>query len=149
MLEGNFDDGYLVDQKTEKVSEEARNKEISAVLSSIEDPVWREWCSQLDFSHSSRDPVSLGELGAITHARFLEVEDDRLVWIGSQNAQVLSHIEDLRLKLLSPIKRTFPKVRNLRTRLEESSSSFQPSIPPPQNIAARSLQHKGEIRYAQ
>ena len=132
VLEGNFEDGHLTNQKTEKASEDVRKQEISAVLSSIEDPVWREWCSQLDFSHSSRDPVSLGELRAITHAKFLEVENDRLVWIGSSDAQVLSRIEDLRFKLLSPIKRTFPKVRNLRTRFEENSSSFQPSIPPPQ-----------------
>ncbi|MBY0500428.1 MAG: hypothetical protein K2P93_00295 [Alphaproteobacteria bacterium] len=149
VLEGNFDDGNLADQNSEKVSENVRNEEINTVLSSIEDPVWRELCSQLDFSHSSRDPVSLGELQAITHARFLEVEDDRLVWIGSSDAQVLSHIEDLRLKLLSPIKRAFPKVRNLRTRLDEKDSSSQSTIPDPHMISTASIQHKAEIHYAQ
>lgn len=149
VLEGNFDDGNLADQKTEKVSEEARNEEISTVLSSIEDPVWRELCSQLDFSHSSRDPVSLGELKAVTDARFLEVENDRLVWIGSSNAQVLSCIEDLRFKLLSPIKRTFPKVRNLRTRLDEKASSLQTVMPDTHIMSAKLSQPKGDIHYAQ
>ncbi len=128
VLEGNFDDGAFLEQKTEKLSEEVRKKETNAVLASIKDPVWREWCSQLDFE--SRNAVSLGELKSIDNARFLEVEGDRLVWIGSSDPQVLSHIEDLRLKILPLTQRTFPKVRNFRTRLCEVPSAHQKEITP-------------------
>jgi hypothetical protein len=82
-LEGNYDDPKALEQKQAEQSKTDRAKEISAILASIEDPVWKKWCSQLDFSTESRDSVSLWELKEIAHARFLEVEDDRLVWIVS------------------------------------------------------------------
>ncbi|MBL8675987.1 MAG: hypothetical protein JNJ47_00955 [Alphaproteobacteria bacterium] len=149
VLEGNFDEGKLVDQKTEKASEDAREKEMNAILASIENPMWREWCAQLNFAPDSRESVSLWELKEISQARFLELEDDRLAWIGSTDRKTLSRIEDLRLKILPIVQRTFPKVRNLRIRLEENDPSLEPAIPPPQRIAATSLQHKGGIHYAQ
>lgn len=149
VLEGNFDEGDLADQKTEKASEEARKKEMNAILASIEDPVWREWCAQLDFAPGSREPVSLWELKEISQARFLEIEDDRLAWIGSKDSKILSRIEGLRLKILPIVQRTFSSVRNLRTRLEENDPSLQPAIPPPQRITTTSLQHKGDTHYAQ
>ncbi|MBX9620680.1 MAG: hypothetical protein K2X28_01380 [Alphaproteobacteria bacterium] len=127
VLEGNFDDPTGIDQKQTSTSNTERIKEISTTLASIKDPVWREWCSQLDFD--SRNAISLGELKSIANARFLEVEGDRLVWIGSSNLQVLSRIEDLRLKILPLTQRTFPKVRNLRTRLCEDHSTLQKEIP--------------------
>lgn len=126
VLEGNFDDGTLLEQKAEKLSEKSRKEETNAVLASIEDPMWREWCSQLDFE--SRNAVSLGELKSIANAKFLEVEGDRLVWIGSSDPQVLSSIEDLRLKILPLTQKAFPKVRNLRTRLCEDPSVLQKEI---------------------
>jgi hypothetical protein len=126
VLEGNFDDPKSLEQKQIATSNTEKTKEISAILSSIKDPVWREWCSHLDFE--SRDAVSLGELKSIANAKFLEVEGDRLVWIGSSDPQILSRIEDLRLKLLPLTQRTFPKVRNLRTRLCEDHSALQKEI---------------------
>jgi hypothetical protein len=149
VLEGNFDEGDLVDQKTEKASEDARKKEIRAILASIEDPVWREWCAQLDFAPDSREFVSLWELKEISQARFLEIEDDRLAWIGSADSKILSRIEGLRLKILPIVQRTFSSVRNLRTRLDENDPSLQPAIPPPQRITTTSLQHTGDTHYAQ
>ncbi|MBY0272277.1 MAG: hypothetical protein K2X02_02515 [Alphaproteobacteria bacterium] len=127
VLEGNFDDPIGIEQKQADHSNAERAKEISAILASIKNPVWREWCSQLDFD--SRNAVSLKELKSIANARFLEVEGDRLVWIGSSDLQVLSRIEDLRLKILPLTQRTFPKVRNLRTRLCEDHSTIQKEIP--------------------
>ncbi len=127
VLEGNFDDPTGIDQKQATQSNAERAKEISAILASIKNPMWREWCSRLDFD--SRNAVSFGELKSIANARFLEVEGDRLVWIGSEDQKVLSCIEDLRLKLLATIQRTFPKVRNLRTRLCEDHSVLQKEIP--------------------
>lgn len=117
VLEGNFDDLAGLDQKRAEVGQTSKQQEIHSVLASIADPVWKEWCSQLDFSIESRDPVSLGELKAIANARFLEVENDRLIWIGSQNPQVLSRIEDLKFKVLPVVQRTFPHAHTLRTRL--------------------------------
>jgi hypothetical protein len=133
VLEGNFDDPTGIDQKQADHSNAERAKGISTTLASIKDPMWREWCSQLDFD--SRNAISLRELKSIANARFLEVEGDRLVWIGSSDPQVLSRIEDLKLKILPLTQRTFPKVRNLRTRLCEDSSGLQKEIP----------QHIGEL----
>ncbi|MDI9640439.1 hypothetical protein QM565_32585 [Geitlerinema splendidum] len=133
VLEGNFDDPEEFEQKQTATSTTEKTKEINTTLDSIEDPVWREWCSQLDFN--SRNAVSLGELKSIANARFLEVEGDRLVWIGSSDVHVLSCIEDLRLKILPLAQRTFPKVRNLRTRLCEEPSTLEKEIP----------QHIGEL----
>ncbi|MDZ4322536.1 MAG: hypothetical protein U1A05_00380, partial [Alphaproteobacteria bacterium] len=130
VLEGNFDDPAGNEQKQTTQSNAEKAKEISTILTSIKDPVWREWCSQLDFSLESRDPMTLGELKSIAHARFLEVEGERLVWIGSSDPQVLSRIEELRLKLLPLTQRTFPKVRNLRTRLCENPSVTQKETTP-------------------
>ena len=147
VLEGNFDDGILLEQKAEKLSEEVRKKEINTVLASIEDSVWKEWCSQLDFE--SRDPVSLRELKSIANARFLEVEGDRLAWIGSPDAQVLSRIEDLKLKILPIAQKAFPKVRNLRTRLDQKNLTFQSMMLDPHMTSTKTVQHKGGIHYAQ
>ncbi len=149
VLEGNFDDGKLLDQKIEKAFEDGRTKEVHAVLESIEDPVWRRWCSHLNFSSESRDYVSLSGLKAISNAKFLEVEDDRLVWVGSSDARALSKIEDLRLKILPVVQGTFPHVRTVRTRLMSESDSFhQAEIPDPSRISDPSHQHKGENQYA-
>lgn len=144
VLEGNFDDGALQDQESEKLSEETRKKEISTVIETIQDPLWREWCSQLDFSPESRNSVSLRELKSIANARFLEVEDDRLVWIGSADPKVLAKIEELRLKLLPPIERTFPQIRMLRTRLDEGDPQFLTMTTNPPAIAPKLIQQKGE-----
>lgn len=133
VLEGNFDDPTGIHQKQADHSNAERAKEISTILASIKDPMWREWCSRLDFD--SRNALSLGELKSIANAKFLEVEGDRLVWIGSSDPQVLSRIEDLKLKILPLTQRTFPKVRNLRTRLCEEHSVLQKEIP----------QHIGEL----
>lgn len=127
VLEGNFDDHEEPEQKQTTQSNAEKTKEISTILASIKDPMWREWCSKLDFE--SRNAISLGELKSIANAKFLEVEGDRLIWIGSSDAHVLSRIEDLRLKILPLTQRTFPKVRNLRTRLCEDPSVTQKEIP--------------------
>ncbi len=125
VLEGNFDDPAGLDQKRAELGQTSKEQEIHSVLASIADPVWKEWCSQLDFSIESRDPVSLGELKAIANARFLEVENDRLAWIGSQDTQVLSRIEDLKFKILPVVQRTFPHVHTLRIRLIEDAPPLQ------------------------
>ncbi len=117
VLEGNFDDPASLDQKRVELSKTSKEQEIHSVLASIADPVWKEWCSQLDFSLESRDPVSLGELKTIANARFLEIEDDRLVWIESSDRKTLSCIEDLKFKILPVVQRAFPQARTLRTRL--------------------------------
>ncbi len=122
VLEGNFDPQEALKKKARNLSDRAREDEIQSLLALIEDPLWREWCSALDFSLDSPNAVSLKELQNIVRARFCEVEDDRLVWIESVDKKALDQIEDLRLKLLSPIQRTFPNVRNLRTRLKEKDT---------------------------
>lgn len=146
VLEGNFDDPAGIDQKQTATSNANKTKEIDTILATIKDPVWKEWCSQLDFE--SRNAVSLGKLKSIANARFLEVEGDRLAWIGSSDAYVLSRIEDLKLKILPIAQKTFPKVRNLRTRLDENNLTFQSMKPDPHMISTKTTQHKGGIHYA-
>ena len=115
VLEGNFD---TREQDTRNQKSGVREQERQIILESIQDLTWKEWCAQLTQSYpNDKDPVTLGELRLIAHASFLEVENDRLVWIGSSDKGVLDAIEKLRLKLLPIIQKTFPKARNLRTRI--------------------------------
>jgi hypothetical protein len=144
VLEGNFDDPAGLDQKRADQSKSERAKEINTILASIEDPVWKKWCSQLDFSTESRDSVSLWELKEIANARFLEVENDRLVWIGSSEPRVLSRIEDLKLKILPFVQRIFPQARTLRTRLDETLPVDQPNTIDHPTISTKTTQQKGE-----
>ncbi|OJW46257.1 MAG: hypothetical protein BGO67_08550 [Alphaproteobacteria bacterium 41-28] len=125
VLEGNFDDPKILDQTKEEAISTNREEEKAALLASIEDPVWKEWCSQLNFDFQSPDSVSLKELREIAHAKFLEVEDGKLVWVGSSDKNTLSRIEDLRLKLFPIIEKTFPNTRALRTRLCEEKTFSQ------------------------
>ena len=148
VLEGNFNDGTLLDQKIEKAFEDANTKEVRTVLESIADPMWRGWCSHLNFSPQSRDYVSLLDLKIIANAKFLEVEDNRLVWVGSSDAHTLSKIEDLRLKILPIVQRTFPHARTVRTRLNENDFSLPPVTPDPSQISALSTHNQGENHYA-
>ncbi|MBL8676136.1 MAG: hypothetical protein JNJ47_01740 [Alphaproteobacteria bacterium] len=148
VLEGNFDDGMLLDQKIEKAFEDANTKEARTVLESIADPMWRGWCSQLNFSPQSRDYVSLLDLKTIANAKFLEIEDNHLVWVGSFDARALSKIEDLRLKILPIVQRTFPHARTVRTRLNENDFSLPPVTPDPSQISALSTHNQGENHYA-
>lgn len=149
VLEGNFDDGKLLDQKIEKAFDDARTKEIHTVLKSIADPMWRDWCSQLNFSSESHNYVSLLDLKAIAPAKFLEVEDDRLVWVGSSDKRTLSKIEDLRLKILPIVERTFPHARNVRTRLMSERDFFhQTETPDSSQVPDASHQHIGDVHYA-
>ncbi len=148
VLEGNFDDPDGYDPKRAEQSSADRTKEINAILASIEDPTWKKWCSQLDLFCESRDRVSLWELKAIANAHFLEVEDDRLVWVGSQDKQVLSRIEDLRLKIFPIVQRTFPHARTIRTRIVDEELSLQPEAINFHSLPTKSTQQQGGIAYA-
>jgi hypothetical protein len=148
VLEGNFDDPDGYDQKRAEQSGADRMKEISTILASIEDSMWKKWCSQLDLSCESRDAVSLWELKEIANARFLEVEDDRLVWVGSPDKQVLSRIEDLRLKILPIIQRSFPQARTVRTRVIVEELSLQPEAINFHLLSTNPIQQQGGIAYA-
>ncbi|MBP9692334.1 MAG: hypothetical protein KBD90_03270 [Alphaproteobacteria bacterium] len=144
VLEGNFDDPAAVGQKQAEESKASRAQEISSVLDAISDPVWKEWCSQLDLSCESQDSVSLWELKEMVPARFLETEDDRLVWIGSSDARALSRIENLKLKILPVAQRTFPQARTLRTRLFEEALPLQPEVMASDFLQQKTTQQKGE-----
>lgn len=102
--------------KESGIPRESKRQEI---LASINDPLWKEWCSQLDVSPNARESITFWELEEISKARFIEVEDDRLVWVGSSDQNTLSRIESLRLKLLDIIQKSFPNVRALRTRIDK------------------------------
>ena len=119
VLEGNFDTREQASgTRSQEMSQEKREKERQIILESIQDLTWKEWCVHLTQSYpNDKDPVTLGELGLIAAASFLEVENDRLVWIGSSDKKVLDSIEKLRLKLLPIIQKTYPNARNLRTRI--------------------------------
>ncbi|MBP6951574.1 MAG: hypothetical protein KBD36_02810 [Alphaproteobacteria bacterium] len=149
VLEGNFDDPEGFDQKQADQHKADREKEISTILGSIEDPVWKKWCSQLDLSIESRDSVSLWELKEIAHARFLEVEGNRLVWIGSSDPKVLSRIEDLKLKILPIVQRNFPHARTVRTRLVEEDLSLQREATHFHPLPTKLIQQEGGFAHAQ
>ena len=116
VLEGNFDDPESVQLKKSEDIQPIREKECFDILTSIADPIWQDWCTQLSHFDQKKDPLSLLTLKEIASARFTEF-DGKLVWIESEDRQVLRRIEDLRLKLLTVAQRTFPNARNIRTQL--------------------------------
>lgn len=124
VLEGNFDSPDNIQYKQKAEDLEIKDVERRQLLSSIEDPTWKEWCTQLsepnslNYRNQYNQPISLLELKEIAQARFKEF-DGRLVWIESKDQKALDRIEDQRLKLLSIVQRTFPEARNIRTQLEE------------------------------
>lgn len=135
VLEGNFDDPEMAGVFSEKsVFQAERTEKTQALLSSIKDPVWKGWCSQLakgiPFSegHMFHEPLSLFELTQIADAHFIECEDERLIWIGSSNSEVLKAIETLRLKIGWVYEKEYPKARTIRTRLETVSPSDHTDI---------------------
>ena len=124
VLEGNFDDLVKFNCEETRQIQEKKTKEI---LASIDDHVWKGWCTQwaqgilLNETKFMIEPLPWQDLKRIANARFLEVENQRLVWIGSSDQSVLNKIEDLRLPLLSLVTGTFPKSRTIRTRLIEKT----------------------------
>ncbi|MDP4154215.1 MAG: hypothetical protein Q8929_01140, partial [Bacillota bacterium] len=142
VLEGNFDnrgiEGNRVWEKQEEELNLEKNQQKESVISSIKDSIWRDWCSQLAKGvplHKDRifhEPLSLFELTEIANARFIECEEDRLIWIGSSDQTVLNAIERGRFKINWVFENQYPKARTIRTRLEPLSPS-QNSVSPQQN----------------
>lgn len=112
VLEGNYDKPEWVEQRKETEFRKTQEDEKKAILDTIEDPIWRGWCTQL------KEQLSLSEFKAISNAAFSEF-DGRLVWVESEDKATLNKIEDLWLKLSPAVERTFPKVRAIRTKLKE------------------------------
>ncbi len=135
VLEGNFDDPHNYQLETIQKVCSTNPIKISKILESIEDPVWRGWCTQ--FSEGIRlsetrylvEPLRIADLECVANARFLELEGEKLLWVGSRDSSVLSKIEDLRLTLSSYFTRTYPKFRTIRTRLITDNETFSPLIP--------------------
>ena len=134
ILEGKFDNSNrpeqadVCDRTLEKVqANPALTAEKAAIVSSIKDPIWRKWCSRLAEGVRFNDhkmlhePLSLLELQHIVNARFLECEDERLVWIGSSDPAVLNAIENLRLQISWVYANEYPKARTIRTRLDSET----------------------------
>lgn len=130
ILSGKYDDVHRQDSqdscewKLDKIqSTPALNAEKTAILASIKDPVWKKWCTQLaqgvylQGGHVLHYPLSTLQLQQIANARFLEVEDDRLVWVASSDQSVLNAIENLRLKISWVFAKEYPKATTFRTRL--------------------------------
>jgi hypothetical protein len=143
VMEGNFDSAKTLSQKTDKASEANKDKEICFILTSIENPQWRTCCSLLDLRPESGNFVSLGELKDIAHTRFLEIEGDQLVWIGTSDKSVLYCNESLRLKMLPVVQKTFPNIRNLKTRLEETISDREEPFSSLKGTRSRNLSETG------
>lgn len=135
VLEGNFDDPNR--PQLENVQKVCNPTKIRKILESIEDPIWRGWCTQ--FSEGIRlnetqylvEPLKITDLERIANARFLECEAEKLFWVESSDASVLSKIEDLRLTLSSYFTKTYPKFRTIRTRLMTDHETSPHSITPP------------------
>lgn len=129
VLEGNY--GDLGKAEHDGESNPARQAEKAAIIASIKDPVWRDWCSQLaegvclNEQQMLQPPLSLTELQEIANAYFIECEGKKLVWVGSDDPKVLKKIEDLRLKINWVFAKQYPKARTFRTRLEPINSLKQ------------------------
>ncbi|MBS0271668.1 MAG: hypothetical protein JSR85_03355 [Proteobacteria bacterium] len=130
ILEGNFDNPETLEQEKTEESQKAREKEIHEILESIEDPLWKKWCTELIFppllnAHGlRRESISLFELKGIANAWFDEFEG-RLVWIASEDKSVLDRIHSLQFKLLSVIEREYPKVGCIRTHVKARPHSVE------------------------
>lgn len=159
VLEGNFDDanraertdttkGNLQGDLATMQPNPAREAEKAALLVSITDPLWREWCSQLaegvrlNECRMLHEPLSLLELRQIADARVLECEDNRLIWIGSSDPDVLRKIDDLRLKITWVLEKGYPQARTFRTRLLEEGLPLQQDSGHSPAIHSRSLPTK-------
>ena len=139
VLEGNYDRAvssgaqesqdfsYLNHMKPNPV----RDAEKAAIISSIKDPVWKNWCTRLAEGVRLNElqmleaPLSSGELSDIANARFLECEDERLLWVGSEDPTVLNKIDNLCHKIKWVFAKEYPKARNFRTRLLEKNSPLE------------------------
>lgn len=143
VLEGNFDDLNAIEERKNETAQKIRDEELKAILDSIQDPLWKEWCSQLEFSSHSQESVPLWELQAIANAKFLEVEGRRLVWIGSSDQETLNRIDRLRLKIFPIIEKTFPNTRTLRTRLIEENTFFPQRTSPHPSFTTINNPQKG------
>ncbi|MBS0272306.1 MAG: hypothetical protein JSR85_06630 [Proteobacteria bacterium] len=144
VLEGNFDDHDAMESKKNETNQQVRDEKLKAILDSIKDPLWKDWCSQLEFSPHSQESISLRDLQGIANACFLEVENSRLVWIGSHDPETLDHIDRLRLKIFPVIEKTFPNTRTLRTRLIEEAAFFQQRTFPHSSSTTTNNPQKGE-----
>lgn len=116
VLEGNFDDPEKIEKKKENALQPQRDKERFDILASIEDQIWKDWCSQLCLRVQRNNPLSLTVLKDISRARFREF-DEKLVWIDCEDQKALNCIEALCFDFLSVVQRTFPKARNIRTQV--------------------------------
>lgn len=131
VLEGNFDDSERIEHQKNEQFKGVQDRETLSLLDSIQDPLWKNWCSQLMGIHpltgsslmDGEQPIkailTVSELKGITQARFMEF-DDRLVWIECFDQKTLNKIEDLRLKFSSVAQATFPKARAVRGHLNLS-----------------------------
>ena len=125
VLEGRFDDSERIEHQKNEQFKGVSDRETRSLLDSIQDPLWKDWCSQL----LGIDPITGGqllsggqpikavltvsELKEITQARFMEF-DERLVWIECFDQKTLNKIEDLRFKFSPIAQATFPKARAVR-----------------------------------
>lgn len=147
ILEGNFDNSETLEQKKTEEAQKARENEIHEILESIEDPLWKKWCTELIFppllnAHGlRREPISLFELKGIAKAWFDEFEG-RLVWIASEDKSVLDRIHSLQFKLLSVIEREYPKASCIRTHIKARPHSVE--INRQQEIFSISLEDLGQ-----
>lgn len=117
VLEGNFDDSDYEEKKQKTAFQKGLSEKREALLESIENPLWREWCTQLLFiSQIQRDPILTSELETLRQVGFVEF-DGKLVWIECPNVTTQSCVENLRLKLLTVAQKTYPDARNIRTTL--------------------------------
>ena len=162
VLEGNYDNtsrsglqeshdySYL-----EKVqSNPVRDAEKAAIIDSIKDPVWKNWCAKLaegvwlNEFRMLEAPLSLGELSDIANARFLECEDERLLWVGSEDPSVLNKIDNLSHKIKWVFAKEYPKARCFRTRLLEKNSPQKQECIHSQSFLPNPTQQQGDIHHA-
>ena len=140
VLEGNYDSPDIIQQKKEIKAEDIRREKTKDVLESIQDPFWKDWCSQLsEFPQGYlpvNKPLTWWQLERIKNAQFLDF-DERLVFIGSSDPNVLKEIEDNRFQVASVVSRTFPTLRSVRTELIKAEKEMPTNLIPSSSLNPR------------
>lgn len=149
ILEGNFDRSKDKDpaggETTRSEAElsalkESQNQQKAALIDTIQDPLWKEWCYDLlkKPAYGSYAPPSIFCLQDLVKARFTEF-DGRLVYIECEDKDAVNRAEEFRFQLISIVQQTFPKALNLRIQLKpvvqddqsSTESLIHPHILPP------------------
>lgn len=129
ILEGNFDSPETLEKKRKDAYTQVETAKKWDLLNTIQDPLWKEWCTKLAFPPSFHKPgIAACELEDLLNARFREF-DGRIVIIESDTQRCHERIEKLWMELGEIARQTYPTSRRVSSELIKPSSSAQTTNP--------------------